>query len=121
VSAALWIAQLGLGLLFLLVGAVALLADQRLTARGSWLAAVPHHVRQAVGVTELACAACLLTPALMRSDLAPLSAMLLALAMSGAIIYHHRRHDERRALITGLIFGVCLFVAVGRFFIQPLF
>jgi hypothetical protein len=121
VGAALWIAQLGLGLLFLLVGAVAVVADQRLAARGSWLRAMPHHLRQLVGVTEVACAVCLLSPALMRSDLAPLSAFLLSLAMAGTILYHHRHHDEGRALVGGLLFGICLFVAVGRFFLVPLF
>ena len=120
-SAALWIAQLGIGLLFLLVGAAAVVADQRLLTRGSWLASVPQHVRQIFGVTEIVCAACLLSPALFRSDLAPLSAALLGVAMAGIIVYHHRRGDERRALIGGLLFGACLFVAVGRFFIEPLF
>jgi len=117
----LWIVQLSLGLLFLVAGSARVVADQRIDARSAWLTGAPRSLRQLFGVTELLCAACLLTPALMRSDLAPLSAGLLALAMGGFIVHHHRRHDEGRALVGALLFGGCLFVAVGRFFLVPLF
>jgi hypothetical protein len=117
----LWISQLGLGLLFLVAGGVRVAAGERVTGRVGWLADVPARVRRLLGVAEVACAVCLLSPALMRSDLAPLSALMLGVAMCGALVLHLRREDAARALASTVLFGVCMFVAVGCFFLMPLF
>ncbi|MCU1276909.1 MAG: DoxX family protein [bacterium] len=117
----LWFAQLTIGLLFLLAGSVQLFAVDGFRARVEWAKALPSRWFRFVGLTELACALCLLLPALTHSDLAAAAAAVLGVMMGAALVFHLRRRDRLRAWMSAAAMTACLFVAIGRFFLWPLF
>ena len=75
-----------------------------------------------IGIVEILGALGLVLPAVtgILPWLTPLAAVGLALTMVGAIITHYRREEYRSIIGNVILLLMSLFVAYGRFFVEPL-
>ncbi len=116
-----WIAQVLLGIAFVLAGVNHALNYARASRQMAWMAAVGPERLRVIGTLEILGGIGVLVPLLTGALpwLAPLAAALLALIMVFAIIFHARR-GERAAIAINLVLGLlAAFVAFGRLVIEP--
>jgi uncharacterized membrane protein len=108
---------------FLAAGANHAFRYEQAKRQMAWVAALSKEQLRIIGFLEMLGAVGLILPPVtgVAPWLAPLAAIGLALVMAGAIVFHLARKDDGRVLITnGLLLAVALFVAVGRYVIEPL-
>jgi uncharacterized membrane protein YphA (DoxX/SURF4 family) len=117
-NAALWTAQVILAVVFALSGSVKLtMSRQRLLDTGqTGIAEFPMPVVRFTAAMELLAAVGLIAPQLtgLAPALAPVAAMGLCVVMIGAAWAHSRLHEPRSIALNAVLFGLALFVALGR-------
>jgi uncharacterized membrane protein YphA (DoxX/SURF4 family) len=121
VDTAIWIAQVLLGILFVLAGVNHALNYARASQQMVWMTAVGPERLRVIGVLEILGGIGVLVPQLTGTLpwLVPLAAALLALLMVFAMIFHARR-GERAAIVFNLVLALlAAFVAYGRLVIEP--
>jgi uncharacterized membrane protein YphA (DoxX/SURF4 family) len=125
-NTALWIVAGLLAAFFLLAGGGKLLASKEKMAEADgamgWVNDVSPGFVRTLGTLEILGAIGLILPALLgiAPVLVPLAAAGLATIMSGAVILRIRRH-EPKAMVLDLFYLVpIVFLAIGRFSIEPL-
>ncbi|MFN8620279.1 MAG: DoxX family protein [Chloroflexota bacterium] len=119
----LWILQVILALMFLLAGVMHATKRSAPPKGMEWLQAIPAPQVTLIAVLEILGAIGLVVPAAtgILPILTPLAALGLALLMLGAAIFHLRRAGERGNAVMNLVVGaVLLFLAYGRFVLEPL-
>jgi putative oxidoreductase len=121
----LWIGQILLALAFLSVGYGHSLAFAQWSTRQGmgWMAVVGRENMRIIGVLEDLGAVGLILPAATRilPWLTGLAALLLAVLMVLAIVFHARRPGEGQNIVLNLILGViAALVAFGRIIVAPL-
>jgi len=88
------------------------------------LKAIPHGVWLGLGVVELACAAALLLPLLLKSmgNLAPVAALVIAAEMALFTFVHLRSGGGSPGEIVYwvVVAAFCAFIAYGRFAVKPI-
>jgi uncharacterized membrane protein YphA (DoxX/SURF4 family) len=116
-NAALWIAQVVLGVMFLFSGSGKIsMPYSELTLKIPWGSAVSEPMFRFIGVCEVLGALGVVLPAATRIKpwLTPLAALGLALIMAIALVFHASR-GEFYLMPYNIAFGVpALFVAWGR-------
>jgi hypothetical protein len=124
VEIGLWIAQGALALAFAGEGiGHAFLFEPFARAKGlGWMRDVGPSRMRMIGALEFAAAVGLIAPAAtgILPWLTPLAAVGLVALMLSATIFHLRRPGEMANVVLNVILGaIALFVAVGRFWIEP--
>jgi hypothetical protein len=88
------------------------------------LKAIPHGLWLGLGIVELACAAGLVLPLLVKSmgGLAPIAALVIAAEMALFCVVHLISGDPNRGQLVYwlVVAAVCAFIAYGRFMVKPL-
>jgi uncharacterized membrane protein YphA (DoxX/SURF4 family) len=119
VNVALWIVQGLLAAVFAFSGwQKSTKSKEQLIAAGqTGVAPFPLPVVRFTAATELAAAAGLILPWAtgIAPILTPLAACGLAIVMIGAMWSHLTLHEFNTAALTTVMFGLCIYVAVGRF------
>jgi hypothetical protein len=117
----LWILQILLAL-HTLMGAIWKYSNSEQTVPS--LKAIPHGLWLGLGVVELACAAGLALPLLLKSmgNLAPIAALLIAAEMALFAAIHLMSGDKNHGqLVYWVVVAVfCAFIAYGRFVLKPI-
>lgn len=117
-NTALWVSQGVLATIFLLSGVLkSTQSKERMLATGqTGVVFFPLPVIRVVAALELAGALGLILPTLTGTapELTPLAATGLGVVMVGAAISHTRLREPRAVLVNVTLFGLCVFVAVGR-------
>jgi uncharacterized membrane protein YphA (DoxX/SURF4 family) len=122
VAIALWVLQIVVALLFASSGYTHWLAYERSKVRMKWLASVPRWSASGLGILEFAGAIGLVLPAATHVApwLTPLAALLLAVLMAFAIVFHLVRREYPN-LAVNAVFGIlAAVVAYGRYVLVPL-
>lgn len=118
-AVALWVVQGLLALVFLGSGlAKSTMSKERMIATGqTGVAPFPLPVIRLTAVAELLAAAGLVLPGLLGAAevLTPLAAVGLMLVMVGAAVSHASLREYPQVGANAVLFGLALFVAVGRF------
>lgn len=119
---ALWIAQIFLGVSFLLEGIKKLSPPPGLPEFAQWLYDLPPTVSALIGIAELAAAAGLILPGLLkkRPDLTSWAALGLVVNMAGAIVFHVMRAEHANLTLNVTLLLIAAFVAWGRWKTWPL-
>ena len=115
---ALWIAAVALALIVGAAGYVKAFVSIEELRKMPWATKFPAHIVRAIGVAELLGAVGLVLPEAtgIAPILTPLAAVCIAVLMLGATFTHIRIKDVKSASITtNVLFGIALFVAIGRF------
>lgn len=119
VNVVLWIAQGLLAMVFAASGALkSTMGKERLLATGqTGVAFLSQPGIRVVAAGELLAVVGLILPWWTGTApvLTPLAAVGLAIVMIGAAISHAKLGEPRNVAINALLFGVCVFVAAGRF------
>jgi hypothetical protein len=119
VNTAVWIGQGLLALVFGGGGVVKATRDRkRLFDDGmTWVEDFPAAVVRAIGVLEVLAAVGLVLPAVtgIAPVLTPLAAVGIGLLMAGAGVVHFRRREFAFIGVIGVLPGMAVFVAWGRF------
>lgn len=113
----LWAVQGMLALFFGFTGVIKVITPYaELATQMPWVSAVPAFLPLIVGVAEIAGAAGLLFPALLRikPQLTPFAAVGLVLVMLPATVLHISRGEFEIVPITLILGGLAAFVAWGR-------
>jgi uncharacterized membrane protein YphA (DoxX/SURF4 family) len=117
-NVALWTCQAVLAVVFLMSGtAKSTMTRERLIATGQTGTAVfPMPVVRFTAVMEMLAAIGLVLPQLtgIASVLTPAAAAGLCAVMIGAASSHTRLHEPRNVAVNAVLFGMALFVVVGR-------
>jgi uncharacterized membrane protein YphA (DoxX/SURF4 family) len=119
---ALWILQVLLALSFVAAGINHVMQRGAGSARMAWMAAVPKPLLTTIGFLEIAGAAGLVLPPVtgIALWLTPLAAVLLALVVVFAAVFHVRREGEgMNAAMNLIIAALAAFVAYGRLVLAP--
>src|SRR3954447_18934676 len=120
----LWIAQILLGVAFILAGVNHGFRVERIKTQAamSWVAAVPRPLMTFIGVCEILGGLGLLLPALtgIGTWLIPVAAFGLALIMALAAVFHIRRGETQAVVSNLVLLALAAFVAYGRWMIVPL-
>jgi uncharacterized membrane protein YphA (DoxX/SURF4 family) len=118
---ALWIAQILLALIFALTGIMKLVMPREQAAeRAPYVEDLTDGQVRTIGILEILAAVGLILPMVtdILSWLTPLAAVGLALTMVGAAILHQRRGEYSNIVLNAVLFGLAVFVAYGRFFVE---
>ena len=118
---ALWIVQILLALVFLLTGVMKLIVPrEKAMERAPYCEDYSQRQLHLIGIVEILGALGLVLPAVtgILPWLTPVAAVGLALVMIGAIRTHLRREENVIGNVIPLLLS--LFVAFGRFFVEPL-
>ena len=117
-NAVLWVCQVLLAIVFLGSGAAKLtMSPERMIATGqTGTAMFPLGVVRFAASTELLGAAGVTLPWLtgIAPYLTPAAAVGLGIVMIGAASAHVRLREPRSVAINGVLFAMCVFVAIGR-------
>jgi uncharacterized membrane protein YphA (DoxX/SURF4 family) len=122
-NTALWIVQILLALVFFMAGIMKLLTPiEKAAERTPYVEDFEQRHLHAIGIVEILGALGLILPAAtgILPWLTPLAAVGLALTMVGAIIVHVRRKEYPNTIMNVILLLMSLFVAYGRFFVEPL-
>ncbi len=88
------------------------------------LKAIPHGVWMALIAVELACAAALVLPLLLKSmgNLAPVAALIIAAEMALFSVVHLMSGDSNHGQLAYwvVVAAFCAFIAYGRFALKPI-
>ncbi|MBX3028783.1 MAG: DoxX family protein [Chloroflexi bacterium] len=121
---ALWAVQIGLALAFLVAGYSHAFDFERAARRPpmAWMHAVGQERMRIIGILEILGAIGLVAPAASRvlPWLTPVAAVGLALVMVGAIVLHIQRREYPNIIINAVLGALALFVAYGRFVLEPI-
>ena len=121
---ALWVAQILLGLVFLMAGGIKLAKSrEELVEQMGWVEDFSDGAVKAIGGIEVLAAIGLIAPAVtgIAPILVPISAAGLAVAQAVAAVMHARRGGEGQMIITNVVLiAMAAFVAWGRFGDYPL-
>jgi uncharacterized membrane protein YphA (DoxX/SURF4 family) len=122
VDLALWILQAIVAVLFALAGYGHWLGYERSKARMAWVAAVPRWSAAVIGILELAGAIGVVLPAATHVAvwLTPLAALLLAILMAFAIVFHAIRREYVNITNNVVLGIIAAAVAYGRYVLVPL-
>jgi len=123
-NVALWIIQIVLGLAFLVVGYRHAFRFETIAAnaRTRWARDVGASNLRIIGILEILGGIGLILPAAtgILPWLTPLAAVMLALVMALAILFHARRPGEAPNMVINVVLGIlALAVAYGRFVVEP--
>jgi uncharacterized membrane protein YphA (DoxX/SURF4 family) len=122
-NVALWIVAGLLAAMFLMAGMMKVAQPYEKLKEGmAWVEDFSPGIVKEIGMVEMLAAIGLVVPPLVdvAPILSPIAATGLALTMVGAVVTHVRRGGEGRMIMTNLVLLVLLvFVAVGRFAIEP--
>jgi hypothetical protein len=114
----LWILQVMVALAFLVTGYSHSIAYERSTAnpRLVWIEALPMTFVKAVGVMTIAGAIGLILPELtgIASWLTPLAALMLALLMACALVFHLTRREFPHIAVNATLGVLAMAIAFGR-------
>ncbi|MBE1877216.1 DoxX family protein [Myceligenerans pegani] len=120
---ALWIAAAVLAVVALLGGiSKTFIPKARLDAMdGTWTTATGAGPVKALGVLELIAAVGLIVPPLVgiAPVLVPVTATCWVVLMIGAMVTHARLGQPKLVALTGFYLAVALFIAWGRFVLEP--
>lgn len=119
----LWILQGVLALLFLMAGVTKLTRRDTPPKGMEWMLTLSAGQVRGIGGLEVLGAVGLIVPAAtgILPILTPLAALGLAAIMAGAAVFHLRRSGEASNAVVNLVLGLlALFVAYGRFVLEPL-
>ena len=120
---ALWIVQVFLAFVFLVTGAIKLIMPrEKAMERAPYCEDYTQRQLHLIGIAEILGAIGLILPGLtgILPWLTPLAAVGLALTMIGAIFTHYRREEYNLIIGNVILLLLSLFVAYGRFFVEPL-
>ncbi len=121
---ALWVVQVALALAFLVAGYSHAFDFDRAARRPpmAWMHAVGQDRMRVIGILEILGAIGLVVPAASQvlPWLTPLAALGLALVMVGAIVLHIQRREYPNVVINAVLGLLALFVAYGRFVLEPI-
>lgn len=120
---ALWIVQVFLAFVFLVTGAIKLVMPrEKAMERAPYCEDYTQRQLHLIGIAEILGAIGLILPGLtgILPWLTPLAAVGLALTMIGAIFTHYRREEYNLIIGNVILLLLSLFVAYGRFFVEPL-
>lgn len=121
---AIWIAQVILALAFLAFGFSHLTyGPDRTVRRGmEWMGAVPTNLLRTIGLLEILGAIGLVLPVItgIQPWISGLAALMIAILMVLAIVFHARRPGETQNIIFNVVLlAGATFVAYGRFVLEP--
>lgn len=118
---ALWITQLFLGLSFLLEAIKKIALPANLPEFSHWLYELPRAIAISIGVAELAAAAGLILPGLLKKHphLTSWAAVGIGVNMIGAIVYHIVRAESENITLNVILLLMSAFVAWGRWKAHP--
>ncbi len=120
---ALWAVQILLALMFLMAGFAHASGRDNGRKGMEWMKAIPAGQLRAIGILEMLAAVGLVLPAAtgILPWLTPLAATGLVILMIGAAVFHLRRPGENGLAVFNLVLGLlALFVAYGRFVLEPI-
>jgi uncharacterized membrane protein len=118
----LWILQVLIALAFVAAGLTHATQREKASARSPWMLAVSKPALTTIGILEIAGAAGLVLPPLtgIALWLTPLAAVLLAVLMVLAAVFHLRREGEITNAAANLVLAVlAAIVAYGRLVLAP--
>jgi uncharacterized membrane protein len=120
----LWIVQILLALAFVAAGYGHVFGFERMAARPrtGWMRAVGPTGMRVIGIFEILGGVGLILPAAVHvlPWLTPTGAAALVVVMVLAAVFHARRPDGTRSIVTDLVLGViAAAVAYGRFVVAP--
>lgn len=118
----LWIAQIILGLIFLMAGFMkATQPREKLATTMAWVNDFSATQVRIIGVLEVLAGIGLILPMLTNilPILTPLAAVGLVLTMIGAMIVHIRRGEYSGTIVNIVFLAMAAFVAYGRFIALP--
>jgi uncharacterized membrane protein YphA (DoxX/SURF4 family) len=119
----LWILQVALAIVFLGAGFVHATQRDNPRPRMEWMQGVTAGALTTIAVLEILGGIGLVIPAATRilPILTPIAAAALALLMLFAAVFHLRRPGEMPNAVFNIVLGfLALFVAYGRFVLQPI-
>ena len=121
----LWALQIVLAFAFLTVGWMHAFRSRQMAAGRpgmGWVLALPPPLMAFIGICEMLGALGLVLPAVTGVDpwLVPLAAAGLAAIMLLAAIFHIARRERPNLVINGVLFGLAVVVAYGRYAVVPL-
>jgi uncharacterized membrane protein YphA (DoxX/SURF4 family) len=119
----LWILQVVLAAVFIGAGFTHATQRDHPRPRMEWMQAVPPGALTTIAVLEILGGIGLVVPAATRilPILTPIAAAALALLMLFAAIFHIRRPNELPNVLFNAVLGLlALFVAYGRFVLEPI-
>jgi len=124
VNGILWAVQIVLAFAFLTVGWMHAFRSRQMAAGRpgmGWILAVPLPLMAFIGLCEMLGALGIVLPAVAGLDpwLVPLAAAGLATIMLLAAIFHIARREWPNLVINGVLFGLAVVVAYGRFAVLP--
>jgi uncharacterized membrane protein YphA (DoxX/SURF4 family) len=120
---ALWVAQILLGLVFILVGFTHATRRDRATGQMAWMLDVPKPLLTTIGVLEILGGIALILPWAtgIATFLTPLAAIAFVVLMVLAAIFHARRPGEAMNVVFNIVLGlVAAFIVWGRIDALPL-
>jgi uncharacterized membrane protein len=120
----LWILQIVVAFVFLAFGYAHAFGYERARTRprSLWMTAVPTNALRIIGFLEIAGAIGLILPALtgIARWLTPLAALLLALLMAFAIVFHFPRREYPNIVLNAILGVLVAVIAYGRLVGSPL-
>jgi uncharacterized membrane protein YphA (DoxX/SURF4 family) len=121
INIGLWIAWIGLALVFLIHGLAILSLPETLQDRMAYMWDIPQRFRRFIGVSEVLAAAGLTLPALtgILPWLTPLAALGLIIVMLSAIVFHIRRGEFRSIILNLILLLVSAFVVIELWLAVP--
>lgn len=117
VNIGLWIAQILLGLMFLMAGIMKSTQPiEELASSLPWVLEMPASMVRFIGISELLGALGLLLPSILRIKpiLTPIAAIGLATVMLFAMIFHLSMGEMNVIGMNIIMMGIALFIAWGR-------
>lgn len=119
----LWILQIVMAFAFLGAGYSHTIGYERsiTNPRMTWMTAVPKNYVQLIGILEIAGAIGLILPALtgIAPWLTPLAALMLALLMVCAMVFHFTRREFPNIVFNAILGVLSAGIAYGRFVVSP--
>ncbi len=120
----LWILQILMALAFLGAGYAHSIGYERsiTNPRMVWMTALPKRFVQLIGILEIAGAVALILPALtgILPWLTPLAALMLALLMVCAMVFHFTRREFPNIVFNAILGVLSALIAYGRFVVSPI-
>jgi uncharacterized membrane protein len=121
----LWALQIVLAFAFLTVGWMHAFRSRQMAAGRpgmGWVLALPPSLVAFIGICEILGALGLILPPVTGVDprLVPLAAVGLAAIMLLAANFHIARRERPNLVVNGVLFGLAVVVAYGRFAVVPL-
>ena len=116
-----WVFSIVLTIAFLVAGANKVFRYEKSQKMFPWTKDVPRFLVQAIGVAEILCALGLVLPAALGTYawLTPVAAVVLALLMLSAAMFHTLRHEKDEVILPVFLLILLAFVAYIRWPLMP--